>query len=259
MIKYLAHVFTLDLPPAEKWLLAAMADNADEYGLCWPSKRTLGWKTGYSGSQVRRLWRRLEARGLLVKVKEATPVGTARWRLSFAKAKAARRHSAQRHCPQILRREVLRAFDATCQYCGRQGNPVADPDNRHWSIDRIVPARLGGDYEPGNVTLACFRCNSQKRDRSVAAEPLDHRLEARSETGVLEQLHVALLSRGRKMDPQPGAQDGPALAQDGPPGGAIEPPTGAPDGPRTVSEPSTEPGIVIPTKGRIRLVRRHHA
>jgi hypothetical protein len=41
MIKLIAEVFTLDIPPKEKLLLLCMADNADMYGVGDPSVELL--------------------------------------------------------------------------------------------------------------------------------------------------------------------------------------------------------------------------
>lgn len=57
-----------------------------------------------------------------------------------------------------LRWRLVAAFKAQCEYCGFQG----DHPESGWSIDRIVPGCAGGDYVPGNITLACLRCNLRK-------------------------------------------------------------------------------------------------
>jgi hypothetical protein len=47
-----------ELPPARKFVLLALANRADEVGVCWPSARDLGHLCGLSRSQV---WRHVDA------------------------------------------------------------------------------------------------------------------------------------------------------------------------------------------------------
>lgn len=81
-----------------------------------------------------------------------------------AKADAQRRG---RVCTPLLRQRVRAAFDLRCEYCGTKQPPDAAPQQWH-GVDRIVPGFLGGLYVPGNVTLACKRCNSAKSFRHKA-------------------------------------------------------------------------------------------
>lgn len=60
-------VWDYDLPHNEAWVLMAVADHADHSGRnAFPGVRLLAWKTGYEERQVRRILKRLEARGALV-------------------------------------------------------------------------------------------------------------------------------------------------------------------------------------------------
>lgn len=52
-----------DLPHADKLVLLALADNANDEGLCWPSVQTLERKCGMSESTVHRAISRLEEGG----------------------------------------------------------------------------------------------------------------------------------------------------------------------------------------------------
>ena len=51
---------------SEKFTLVALADNADEEGVCWPGQRFLSKKTGLSRVTVRKAITSLEAKGLLI-------------------------------------------------------------------------------------------------------------------------------------------------------------------------------------------------
>ena len=52
--------------PVTKLLLVALADNADEDGVCWPGVKHLMIKTGLSERTVRRSLRLLEAERLMI-------------------------------------------------------------------------------------------------------------------------------------------------------------------------------------------------
>jgi hypothetical protein len=61
----------LDLPREEKYVLLCLADHADHDGNdVFPSVALIAWKTQYSERRVQQFMRRLEERGILVKVKE---------------------------------------------------------------------------------------------------------------------------------------------------------------------------------------------
>ena len=44
----IGHAFQVHLPPREKFVLVALADNADHAGSCYPSLETLAGKTSMS-------------------------------------------------------------------------------------------------------------------------------------------------------------------------------------------------------------------
>jgi 5-methylcytosine-specific restriction endonuclease McrA len=79
-------------------------------------------------------------------------------------------------CSPRLRLRVFSAFNFTCEYCGKAApatgkcGPVAGANPA--TVDRVVPRSMGGKYHPANVTLACLRCNSQKRERQKFVGPV---------------------------------------------------------------------------------------
>jgi hypothetical protein len=77
---------------------------------------------------------------------------------------------------RALKIRALIAYEQTCAYCSRKGNPLTDPDGFSWHLDRINPGTLGGTYEEQNVALACRTCNLQKSDT-----PLTHRIRSLAE------------------------------------------------------------------------------
>jgi hypothetical protein len=55
-----------DLPPTPKLILMALADAADDHGICWPSVPTVAAKCRVSDRTVRRVMRTLAAHGLMI-------------------------------------------------------------------------------------------------------------------------------------------------------------------------------------------------
>jgi DNA-binding Lrp family transcriptional regulator len=69
--KVMGHVWDLDLPMQEKYVLLAMADHAHHDGSnVFPALDLIAFKTGYSKRTVQRYIRKLEDRGILVRVRE---------------------------------------------------------------------------------------------------------------------------------------------------------------------------------------------
>lgn len=69
-----------------------------------------------------------------------------------------------------LRRRAVKAFNAVCAYCEREGRADADPDGNAWELDRIVAGRFGGEYGADNVALSCHACNQRKLGNFVFLE-----------------------------------------------------------------------------------------
>jgi 5-methylcytosine-specific restriction endonuclease McrA len=70
---------------------------------------------------------------------------------------------------RMTRLEIFNRDHHTCQYCGRKG--------RELTLDHVVPRRLGGEHNWGNVVSACVPCNRRKAGRTPteAAMPLLNR------------------------------------------------------------------------------------
>jgi hypothetical protein len=79
-------VWELQLPREEKYVLLALADHADHDGNnVFPSIALVAWKTDYSERRIQELMRRLENKGLLVKVEERFGRGhTVKYRIDLA-------------------------------------------------------------------------------------------------------------------------------------------------------------------------------
>lgn len=70
-----------DINPTQKLVLLALADWANDEGLCWPSINRLASKTGIAGRSVQRVIRQLEDLGLVCR-EEVTGKGNKYWILS---------------------------------------------------------------------------------------------------------------------------------------------------------------------------------
>lgn len=65
-VRVMSIVWELDLPPGEKLVLLALADQANDKGLqCWPALSTIAHKSGQNERTVRRAIRSLESKGHL--------------------------------------------------------------------------------------------------------------------------------------------------------------------------------------------------
>jgi len=59
---------------------------------------------------------------------------------------------------RISRRSILARDNFTCQYCGRQANPL--------TIDHVVPRTSGGSHSWENLVCSCIQCNNSKGNRT---------------------------------------------------------------------------------------------
>jgi len=76
----MARVWDMDMKAVDKIILLALADFADDDGVCWPRQGTIAIKTGVTRQTVNQKMRQMEASGLLAKSDGKTilfPVGEA--------------------------------------------------------------------------------------------------------------------------------------------------------------------------------------
>ena len=169
-LRALSYVFPLELDPSEKFVLVALADSANDVGSAWPSLVTITRKTGYSERTVRRALVNLVAAGALIQT-EAGGGGelggsgsgrTGRYQIvGIEGVPVPNVRGGRQGLSPDQRAEVVELFNGTCHWCKRQGTERLGPDQRLWHMDRIIPARDGGQYTMGNVVLACAECDAK--------------------------------------------------------------------------------------------------
>ena len=76
-----------------------------------------------------------------------------------------------RRCTPSLRARVVKAFKGRCEYCGVRCGYENHP-SRWPTVDKILPAGLGGRYVDDNIALACLSCNSRKSDSTWFVGPV---------------------------------------------------------------------------------------
>lgn len=69
--------------------------------------------------------------------------------------------------PLFLKADVIKRAKRHCEYCGRMGDGVKDPDGKAWHIDHVVSVSRGGMTHKDNLVLACRSCNLRKKNKPV--------------------------------------------------------------------------------------------
>jgi helix-turn-helix protein len=64
-IKIMAAVWELDLPQNQKLVSLALADHADDRGICYPSVGRIAWKCGYSHRQTQAILKELRSSAMI--------------------------------------------------------------------------------------------------------------------------------------------------------------------------------------------------
>jgi predicted transcriptional regulator len=66
-VKLMAMVWDMDMKAVDKIILLALADYADDDGVCWPKQGTVAIKTGVTRQTVNQKMKQMEESGLLEK------------------------------------------------------------------------------------------------------------------------------------------------------------------------------------------------
>jgi hypothetical protein len=71
----MAWAFTTERPSTERFVLVALAEHADDDGVCWPGVERLAERTGFNRATVQRALARLEVDGLVSRQERCVPGG----------------------------------------------------------------------------------------------------------------------------------------------------------------------------------------
>lgn len=149
------------LSPTNKLALIALADNADERGVCWPGWESTKAKTGLSRASIYRAWKALEEAGLLTQEKDSK--GREIKRLSLKPAVS--QGDAQSHAetgsnkgtvnepsvtrkPQVVTADVQKVYDHHLAVFKPQRRPKLGP-----SLVRQIEKGLK-EYEAADLCVA---------------------------------------------------------------------------------------------------------
>lgn len=67
-----------------------------------------------------------------------------------------------------LQKQVRQRARFLCEYCHTAEQWQYVP----FTVDHVIPLKLGGTNDLENLALACFHCNRRKSDRVTAVDPL---------------------------------------------------------------------------------------
>lgn len=226
-IRAIAAAFDIpDLSPAEKLLLLALADYADDYGCqIYPAIMTLARKTCLSRRSLQRHLESLAKRGLIESVAPPRHNRGTEYRLCLPELTRPQKEARDYdHWSPRLKLDLLSAFDLTCQHCHQRGSAIRlGPDGEPWHVDRLDPDR---GYVRDNVTLSCASCNRGRRGKAS------------------DEIRSLAEAKGRQSDAPQGRQGDtrgvPGVARGG---RHTDAPGGANGDTQSVSEPSNDPSV----------------
>lgn len=179
----MTEVWKLELTHSQMLVALALADHGDDAGgNIFPSLGHIAWKCGYDKRQVRRIVRRLETTGLLVKVAEGSGTRAAEYRLDVSAGTSKRDW-------EIVRDEMRRS----------KPRPTGGGQNAR------PRSGVGGQYEPtrADISSPCGRTfetpmgghfEPPRADIAMSAEPS---VEPSPESSVPTTTQTALVPRER--------------------------------------------------------------
>lgn len=160
-------LFSGDVDKIAQHLALAIYFASGESGILAASVRSLEGLTGWSRTAISDNLRALES---VADIVYRGGRSKTQFRLSYAPEHADFIEVVTIESKANLRLGAIEEFGRVCSHCGRQGDELSGPDGRPWCMDRIVPGAVGGKYQPDNVTLSCWACNSKR-----GASPIEQR------------------------------------------------------------------------------------
>jgi DNA-binding transcriptional ArsR family regulator len=153
----------LDLPPEPKFTMVALADRADEEGICWPSVRWLVKKTGFSERTVRGHLAKFREDRLLETVKRSREDGgqsSNEYRLALKQPglllESARRTPGAANAGGAAAVAPTPAATAGGPTQQMQGAPAADAPH-DLEVDSSVEVKKGPGRAAPTPVAACFK------------------------------------------------------------------------------------------------------
>ena len=118
MIQFCVDAMELDIPTKQKFLLVCFADNADMYGVCYPSMATLARKTSMPERTLQRQMQWLIKHNIVEVFWDFTDKIRHRkiqhYRLKLASATKSKQPDFS-NCSKELRSEVINRFQSTAR------------------------------------------------------------------------------------------------------------------------------------------------
>lgn len=151
---------------ADRFVLLALADFANDAGECFPSVNTIAKKTRMSVRGVQQILRRLEVEGWLKTEAQKARSGCNTYRIDTSKGAAA--ISARPKSAPFDRYAILKRDNYTCVYCGYVGIASGQEAGSDLHVDHVIPQSRGGSSDPDNLVCACVSCNTSKKNRTPA-------------------------------------------------------------------------------------------
>lgn len=149
---------------AERFVLLALADFANDAGECWPSIKAICGKVCMSERGVQTVIRRLESSGWLAIETGNGRKGCSKYAIMATKVRVAVEEKDRRG--GIDRLAIFKRDDFTCVYCGYVGISFGQEVGADLHVDHVVPVSRGGSSDPENLVCSCAKCNTSKKDKT---------------------------------------------------------------------------------------------
>lgn len=172
-----AKVWRLALKRPLKSVLFALADIGDDFGRnIYASEEYVAWKTDYDVRQIRRIYRELKEKGILIMVKAARGRAPAHYRIDLAKA------------PQ---KPPFKKAGKPADFDTDSGDTEADKTPESQTVegaqdDSLRPVKMSGEA-PDNADIAAKSLDESEQTGQNVRAPEDDRTFEAARPDILEQ------------------------------------------------------------------------